>query len=168
LKLKERKTHVLEQRQHLRIRRVIGDREGKIRIAQNSSNSDQTCSSTRNNANILPSVLTLLPLAIMLIVQTCNGSTQRLDTGGRAVLPSSGGDRDRCRTGEAALDLVISLGGALAEIGPAGGILGVAVLGGSLCAPDYTGRGTGSIETGMGTVSLVGGSELAMSLGPLF
>lgn len=92
--LQERSTHVLEQRQHLRIRRVIGDGEGKIRIAQNSSNSDQTRASAGNNADILPSILTLLPLAIMLIVQTCNGSTQRLDTGGRAVLPSSRGDRD--------------------------------------------------------------------------
>lgn len=160
-------THVLEQRQHLRIRRVIGDGEGKIRIAQNSSNSDQTGTSTRNDADILPGILALLPLAIVLIVQTCNGGAQRLDTGGRAVLPRSRGNGDCCRSGEAPLDLIVSFGSTLTQIGPAGGVLGVAVFGGSLSAPDYTGRGTGSIETGVGTVSLVGGSELAMSLGPL-
>jgi hypothetical protein len=103
----------------------------------------------------------------VLIVQTCNGSTQRLDTGGRTVLPGRRGNRNACRTREATLDLIVRLGGTLTQVCPAGGILGVAVLGGSLCAPDYTGGGTGSIETGVGTVSLVGVSELAMSFGPL-
>ncbi len=103
----------------------------------------------------------------MLIVQTRNGSAQRLDTGGRAVLPRSRSNGDCGRSGEASPDLVVNFGSTLTQIGPAGGILSVAVFSGSLCAPDYTGRGTGSIETGVGTVSLVGGSELAMSLGPL-
>lgn len=103
----------------------------------------------------------------MFIVQTCHGSAQRLDTGGRTVLPSRRADGNRRRTREATLDLIIRFGGTLTQIGPAGGILGVAVLGGSLRAPDYTGRGTRSIEASVGTVTLVGGSELAMSFGPL-
>lgn len=40
------------------------------------------------------------------------------------------------------------------------------MLRGTFRAPDDTGGSTGSIETGVGTVTLVGGSELAMSLGP--
>lgn len=166
-RLQVQATHVLEQRQHLRVRRIIGDGERQIRIAQNGSNSDQAGTSTRNDADILPGILALLPLAVMLIVQTCNGGAQRLDTGGRAVLARSRGNGDCGRSGEASLDLVVRFGSTLTQISPAGGILGVAVFGGSLCAPDYTGRGTGSIEAGVGTVSLVGGSELAMGLGPL-
>lgn len=103
----------------------------------------------------------------MLIVQTSHGSTQRFDTGGRPVLPRRRGDRNGGRTGEAALDLIVSLGGALAQIGPARGILGVTVLGGSLRAPDYTCGCPGRIETSVGAMALVGGAELAMSFGPL-
>ena len=36
---------------------------------------------------------------------------------------------------------------------------------GTLCAPDYTSRGTSGIETGMGFVSFVGITELTMDLG---
>jgi len=33
---------------------------------------------------------------------------------------------------------------------------------GTLCGPDYTGRGTGRIESSMGTMSLVGVAELTV------
>lgn len=36
------------------------------------------------------------------------------------------------------------------------------MLAGSLCAPDDTGGGTGSVETGVGTVTLVSLSKLPM------
>jgi len=103
----------------------------------------------------------------VLIVQTCHGRTQRFDTGGRTVFPRSGGDGDRRRAGKTSFDLVVGLGGTLAKIGPAVGILGIAMLGSSLCAPDDTSGSTGGIETGVRTVALVGGTELAMSLGLL-
>lgn len=35
---------------------------------------------------------------------------------------------------------------------------------GSLCCPNYTGRGSGRIETRMGTMTLMSSSELAMDL----
>ena len=85
-------THVLEQRQHLRVRRVIGNGERQVRVTQDRSNTDQTRTTTRHNADILPGVLALLALTVVVIVQTSNGRAQRLDTGGRTVLPSSGGD----------------------------------------------------------------------------
>lgn len=100
-------THVLEQRQHLRVGRVIRDRERQVRISQNSSNTDQTRTTTGNNADVLPSVLTGLALTIVLIVEASDGGTQRLDTGGRTVLTGGGGDGDGSRARETALDLII-------------------------------------------------------------
>lgn len=97
----------------------------------------------------------------------CHGRAQRLDPGGWTVLPGSGGDGDRRRAGEASLDLVVGLGGTLAQIGPAGGVFCKAMLGGSLGAPDDAGGSTGGVEAGVGAMALVGGSELAMGLGSL-
>jgi hypothetical protein len=39
------------------------------------------------------------------------------------------------------------------------------VLCGTFGTPDYTRGGTGGVETGMGTVTFVGSSELTMGLG---
>lgn len=66
-------THVLEQRQHLRVRRVIGDGEGQIRVSENGSNANQTRAATWDNADILPGILTLLALAVVVVVQTSDG-----------------------------------------------------------------------------------------------
>ena len=107
-------THVLEQSQHLRVGRVIGDREGQVRVTQDGRNTDQSRATTGHNTHVLPGVLALLALAIVLIVQTGDGRPQRLDTGGRAIFPRSGGDGDGGRAGETALDLVVGLGGTLA------------------------------------------------------
>lgn len=41
------------------------------------------------------------------------------------------------------------------------------MLGGSFCAPDDTRRSTGGVESSVGTMALVSGSELAMGLRPL-
>lgn len=107
-------THVLEQSQHLRVRRVIGDGEGQVRVAQDGSNANQAGATTGNNADILPCVLALLALTVVVIVKTSHGGAQWLDTGGRAVFPRSGGDRNGSRAGETALDLVVSFGSSLA------------------------------------------------------
>jgi len=107
-------THVLEQTQHLRVRGVVGNGEGQVRVTQDSSNTDQTRSATGHNADILPGILALLALTVVVIVQTSDGGAQRLNTGGRAILPSGGGDGDRRWAGKASLDLVVDLGGTLA------------------------------------------------------
>lgn len=39
---------------------------------------------------------------------------------------------------------------------------------GTLCAPDDTSRSTGSVETGMGFVTFVRGTEVTMGFGVLF
>jgi hypothetical protein len=109
--------------------------------------------------------LALLALAVVFVVKARNGGTEGLDTGGRTILSRSRGDRDALRAGETALDLVIGLGGALAEIGPSGGIFCIAVFCGTLGAPYYTSGGAGGIETGMGSVAFVSGSKLAMGFG---
>lgn len=113
-------TYVLEERQHLRIRRVIGNGEAQVRVAQNGSNSNETGSSTRHNADILPRILALFTLSVVLIVEFRNGRTQRLDTSGRAVLARRGGDRNGSRAGETAEDLIVCLGGTLTQVGPGG------------------------------------------------
>jgi hypothetical protein len=53
----------------LRVCRVIRDEEAQISIAEYGGNSDQTCTSTWDNADILPSVFASLVLAVMLIVE---------------------------------------------------------------------------------------------------
>lgn len=108
------RTHVLEKRQHLRVRRVIRDRERQVRVSQNSSDTDQTRTTTGDNADVLPGVLTGLALTVVLIVEASDGGTQRLDTGGGTVLTGGGGDRDGSRARETALDLIIGFRGTLA------------------------------------------------------
>lgn len=62
-----------KQRQHLIVRRVIWNEESKVRIAQNGRDSDQTCAASWHNADVLPCVLALLPLAVVNIVQVGDG-----------------------------------------------------------------------------------------------
>lgn len=61
-------THILEQSQHLRVRRIIRDREGEIGIAQDRRNPDQPSTATRHDAHIFPGILTLLPLSVVLVI----------------------------------------------------------------------------------------------------
>lgn len=98
----------------------------------------------------------------MLIVEARDSSTQRLDTGRGAVLSCGGGDGDGTRAGETSGDIVVCVGGTLAQVGPLVRVLQVAVFAGALCTPDDTRRGTGGVETGMGTVTLVGVTELTV------
>jgi hypothetical protein len=46
-----------------------------------SGNSDETSSTSRNNADILPSVLTLLACTVVAIIEIGYSLSQRLDTG---------------------------------------------------------------------------------------
>lgn len=101
----------------------------------------------------------------MLVVETGDSGTQRLDTGSRTVFTSSGGDRNGFWARETTLDAIVGLGSTLAQVRPFGGVLGVTVFGGTLCTPDNTGRGTGRIKTSVRTVTLVGTTELTVSLG---
>lgn len=101
---------------------------------------------------------------MVLVVQVGNGLPQRLDAGRGAVLAAGYGDVERLRPREAALDLVVDLGGALAQIRPQLGLVEETKLGRTLRAPDDARRGTRGIETRMGQVALVGSAKLAMDL----
>lgn len=104
---------------------------------------------------------------MMLIVKLGDRFSQRLDTRSGTVLAAMARDIHLLGALKAALDLVVDLGCALAQIGPALGVLQVAVLIGPLRRPDDTGRGAGGVETGMRLVALVG-AELAMDFGGEF
>jgi hypothetical protein len=94
-----------------------------------------------------------------------DGLTQGLDAGRGAVLTRGRRDVNGAGAVEAALDVVLDLGGALAQVGPLLGLLEEAILAGALGTPDDTGRGSGRVETGVGEMALVGGTELAVDLG---
>lgn len=50
-----------------------------------SGNSDETSSAARNDADILPSVLTLLAYTVMAVVEVGHSLSQRLNTGSGAL-----------------------------------------------------------------------------------
>lgn len=100
-----------------------------------------------------------------LIVQVSHRLPQGPDASRGAILTGRNGEGDGLGTLEAALDVVLDFGGALAEVGPRLWVLEEAVLGGALGAPDDAGGGAGGVEAGVGHVAFVGGAELAMDLG---
>lgn len=63
------------------------------------------------------------------------------------------------------LYVTYNLGGALAQVGPFVRRFEETVLASSLSTPYHTRRGTAGVEAGVGQVSLVGGTELAMDFG---
>ena len=158
-------THVLEETKHFVVCRVIGQEETEVRVTQDGCDSDETSTTTGNNSNVLPGVLAVLALTMHLIVELGNSFSQGLDTGGGTVLSAGHGDVDGGRAGEAAFNLIFNLGSTLAKVGPLLGLLEEAILGGTLSAPNDTGRGTAGIETSVGLVAFVGVTELTMSLG---
>lgn len=101
------------------------------------------------------------------VVEVGNGLPQGLDAGSGAVLATGDGDVDGLGALEAARDVVLDLRGTLAKVGPGLGLVEVAILDGTLGAPDDTGRGTRGVETGVGHVPR-GISELAVRLGEGF
>lgn len=102
---------------------------------------------------------------MVLIVQLGNSLAQRLDTGGRTILSRSDRYVDARRAGEAASNVILNLGRALAQVGPGVGVLEEAVLGGALGAPDYTGGGAAGVEAGVRLVAFVRVAELTVDLG---
>jgi len=91
-----------------------GNEEAQVAVAQHSSDTDQTRTSTRHNAHILPRILALLALSVLLIVEPSYSSTERLDTSSGAVLSGSRVDGNRRWTRETASNIVICLGSTLA------------------------------------------------------
>jgi len=155
LRKTQRPTYVLEQRQHLIVRRVIRNKETKVGRAQHSRNTDQTRATTRNNSHILPGILALLALTMVLVVQMSNRLTEGLDAGSRAVLTAGHVDLDGLGPLEASLNLVFDLGSALAQVGPRIRVIEVAVLVGALRGPDDTCRRAGGVEAGVRLVAFV-------------
>jgi hypothetical protein len=73
-------------------------------------------------------------------------------------------DIDLLRPLKATLDLVIDLRGTLTQVGPALGILEIAMFVGAFRCPYDTGGGTGGVKTSVRLVAFMG-AELAMDLG---
>jgi hypothetical protein len=163
--------------------RIIWDEEAKIGIAQHRGDTDKTGAATRDNADVLPGVLAGLALAMVLVVEVGHGMTERLDAGGWAVLTSGHGDIDGVGTLEAALDVfetvladmlcqfrgrlihtIFDLRSTLAQVGPALGIVEVAMLVGTLGGPHYTSGSTGRVEPSVRLVAFMSLAELLVRL----
>jgi len=127
-------------RTHLIVGGVIRNEEAQVGVSQHSSNANQACSSSRNNAHIFPGVLRVLSLSVILIVQVRNGSSKRFDPGSGTIFTTVQGQRDGGRPSEAALNLVVDFGRTLAQIGPRIGTVLKAMLGGLLRTPGEMGR----------------------------
>jgi hypothetical protein len=158
-------TYVLEETQHLVVRRVVGQEEGQVGAAEDGGDTDQTGTATGNDGDVLPGVQAVLALAVHLVVEVGDSLAQGLDAGGGAVLAGGHGHVDGFGPPEAAGNVVLDLGGALAQVGPGIGFLKEAILGGALGAPDDAGGGAAGVEAGVGHVALVGIAELAVDLG---
>lgn len=139
--------------------------ESQIRISQYSGNSDQSCSTTRHNADILPCIFAWLSLSVVFVVQVCNGFPERFDASGGTILSRSTADFDCLWPLEASVDLVVDLWSSLAQVGPAGRVFKVAMLVGSLGGPHNTGGSTSRIKTSVSAVAFVRVAELAVNSG---
>lgn len=192
----ERRTHVLEERKHLVVRRVVRHEEREVRVAKDSGDANEAGSSTLhgafdscqpdqpswwlpdppcqnqpensthgNDGDVLPGVLGRLALPVELVVQSRDGLAQRLQPGRRAIFPALHRNVERGRACEAALDVILDLGCALAEVRPVVRVVKVAELAGALGAPyDAGGRARG-VEPRVRLVALVGVAELGVDLG---
>lgn len=101
---------------------------------------------------------------MMLIVQLSHRLSQRLDTSRGPILAAMARNIHLLGPLEAALDLVVDLGRALAQVRPRIWVVEVAVLVGALRCPYHARRGTRGVETGMRLVTF-DVTELAMDLG---
>jgi hypothetical protein len=136
---------VFEEKRGRRHTRIVGDKEADIGTSQNCSNPNQTRAASGDNGDVLPGVLAGLVFAVHHVVQMGDGFSQGLDTSGWPVLAAVQADVDGLGSGEAALDIVLYLGGSLAQICPFIGFLEKAMLSRSLGAPNDSGRGPSSI-----------------------
>jgi hypothetical protein len=97
---------------------------------------------------------------VVLVVEAGDGGAQRFDAGRGRVLAAVDGDLDLSRPQEAALDLVLDLGCALAQVGPLLRVVEVAALVGAFGGPDDAGRRARRVQAGVRLVALVALAEL--------
>lgn len=90
------------------------NKETQVAVSENGSDTDQTSTSTWDNAHVLPGVLALPPFSVVFVVECGNSLSQRPNTGGGTVLSAMGTDIYLSRPLETSLDAVIDLGSTLA------------------------------------------------------
>lgn len=105
--------YILEERHHLIVGRVVGDKEADVSVVEDGSNADQASSTAGNNGHVFPRVLALLSLTMHLIVHSSDSSPERLDAGSRAIFTSGNGDVDMSRTRKRAFNVIIDFRGTL-------------------------------------------------------
>ena len=127
--------HVFEETQHLVVGGVVGQEEAQVRVAEDGGDADQAGTAAGDNGHVFPRVQAVLALAMHLVVELGNGLSQRLDSGRRAILAGGRRDVDCLGPLEAAGDVILDLGGALAQVCPGIGLFEEAVLGGAFGAP---------------------------------
>ena len=101
----------------------------------------------------------------MLIIQLGHGLSQWPNTRRRSILTAMACDVYLLGPVEAALNLVVDFRGTLPQVRPLLGVLEEAILVGTLGSPDYTGRGTGCVETCVRLVAFVGLTKLPVDFG---
>jgi hypothetical protein len=134
--------------------------EAQVAVAQDGSNTDQTRTTTRHNAHILPRVLALSPLAVVFVVQLCNSLSQWSDASRWAILSAMRADVHLFWPLKASLYAVVNLGRTLAQVGPLLGLLEKSVLVRLFRGPHNTCGCTGGVETSVGLVPFVRAAEL--------
>ena len=157
-------TYVLKEGQHLIVCCVVGNEEAQIGIVQDSCDSDQACSATRDNAHILVGVLALLPFAVVLVVQIRHRRPQAFYTSCRSILSSCHCNIDLLGSFKRALDVIINFWRTLSQVGPLLGLLSEAMLVCAFRTPNDAGGGTSRIETSMRSVAFVGIAKLSVDL----
>ena len=143
---------------------LTGDEETQVAVAQHSSNSDQTSPSTGDDAYVLPRILTLPPLAVVLVVQLRNRLAQGPDTSRWAILPAMSANIHLLRPLKAALYAIVDLRRALPEVRPFFGVVEEAVLVRLFGGPYDACRGASSVEAGVGLVAFVRLAELPVDV----
>lgn len=161
-------TYIAKQREHFIVSRIIRNEETQVCIVQHGGNADQASSPSGHNGYILPRIFALLALAVMYIVEIGHRHPQWLDTCRWAIFSATHGNVNLRGAMEAALDLIVDLGGSLAQVRPFVGLVGEAILDRPLGTPHHAGRGSGGIESGVGAVAFVSTTELTMDFGTEF
>jgi hypothetical protein len=155
--------------------------ESQVTVAQHSGDTDQTRTTTRHNAHILPCVLALPPPAMVLIVQFRDCLSQGSDTSSWTIFSAMSGDVDLAWPLEASLYAVVDFRRTLSQVCPFFGLLEETVLEevsefilnvllqryscliGLLARPHHSGGCTSGVETSVWLVSFVRGSELSVN-----
>ena len=143
---------------------IVWDKESQVGVSKDRCYADETSSTTWDNANVLPSVLALLALAVVLIVQVSHSLSELLCASSRCIFTSGDADIDSVGLGEGMRNLILDFWSTLSEIRPCLWIIGKPALVRSLSAPDHPSGGSGRIETCMWSVTLVSITELTVDL----